>query len=156
PCGRRESDAAYAKLPLRSQPTRPPRPARARAEGGSRRHLGPQAPDAERPGPGVGPVAGLFLRLSRSFGDRACAEQVLAQLSVEGGVVAAQPLERYRRVLFLVVPVVLEDRPQLVVVAGGGALVVPVDRLELLHDRDGRSMAIDRLRPQLLRRLVQR
>src|SRR5262249_43135237 len=150
-CGRRGSGAACATPPPRSPPTPGPRRARGRAADGSRRHLRPQAADRERPRAAAVPCS-RFVLLGR---DRALGEQVAAQLTVQRRVVAPQPLERHRRVLLLVVAVVLEDRPELVVGGCDRPLVVPVDRLELLHDRDGRAVTVDRLGPKRLRRLVQ-
>jgi hypothetical protein len=57
-------------------------------------------------------------------------------------------------VLLLLVPVVLENGPQLRVLGGVDALVVPVDRLQLLDDRDDRPVAFDGLRPEAVPRLV--
>src|SRR4029450_6982491 len=148
PCGRRGSGGAFAPPLRRSRPTPRPRPAQARAADGSRGPLGAQGADAERAGSGVVVRVGfVFLR-----GDRALGEQVLAQLLVEVRVAAAQPFERHGRVLLLVVTVVLEHGAGGVVTAGDRPLVVPVDRLQFLHDRDDRPMAIDRLRAPDLRR----
>jgi hypothetical protein len=59
--------------------------------------------------------------------------------------VPADPLERHRRVLLLVVPVVGQDRCQLGIARRLDALVVPVDRLQLLDQRLDRAVAIRRL-----------
>ncbi len=75
--------------------------------------------------------------------DVAVGEQVGTQVAVEHRVVAAEPLERHRRVLLLLVPVVAEHLGQLGIGGGRSPLVVPVDRLELLHDRHDGPMAID-------------
>src|SRR4029450_1690639 len=113
---------------------------------------GSRARHPKRPPPAAiaAVVTDVFLRR-----DGAVGEQVLAELLVQSGVVAPQPFEGHRRVLLLIVPVVLENRPELVVVAGGGARVVPVARLQPLHDRAGRPVPVDPLGPQLLRGLVQ-
>jgi hypothetical protein len=58
-------------------------------------------------------------------------------------------------VLFLLVAVVGEDRLQLLVVGRGDALVVSVDRLQLLHQRHDRAMAVDHLRAEDLGIFVQ-
>src|SRR5262249_12658842 len=151
-CGRGGGGGACAPPLPRWLPTRGSRRARARAAGGSRRHLRAQAADPERPGAAVAAadVTGVFLRRDRAFG-----EQIAAELTVEGRVVAPQPLERHGRVLLLVVAVVLEDRPELVVGAGDRPLVVPVDRLEPLHARAVPRGAVVRLSPERLPRLVQ-
>ena len=47
-------------------------------------------------------------------------------------------------VLDLFVTVVEEHRAELVVWRDGGALLVPVDRLELLHERDDRAVQVAR------------
>src|SRR5262245_2850889 len=70
---------------------------------------------------------GLLAADDRSFG-----EEIGAQRRVELRVVTAQPLERHGRVLLLLVAVVGEDLPQLVVLARIDALIVPVDRFQLL------------------------
>ena len=54
-------------------------------------------------------------------------------VSVQDGIVAAQPLEHHAGVLFLFVAIVREDALELVVCARQHALVVPVDRLQLFH-----------------------
>jgi hypothetical protein len=46
-------------------------------------------------------------------------------------------------VLFLLVAIVLDDRPELVVGRPFGPLVVPIDRLQLLLDRDQGAMLVD-------------
>ena len=56
--------------------------------------------------------------------------------------------------LLLLVAVVLEDRPERVVARRGGALVVPVDRLELLHQRMDRAVLIHHLGGQRFQRFV--
>ncbi|NWG73298.1 MAG: hypothetical protein HXY24_01580 [Rubrivivax sp.] len=72
---------------------------------------------------------------------RLAAEDVVAQLVVEGAVVAADPLEQHRGVLLLLVAVVHEDGAKLRVLADVDALVAPVDRLQLLGQRlDARCM----------------
>ena len=77
-------------------------------------------------------------------------EQVVLQLLRQHGVVAADPFEDHGRVLLLLVAVVREDRLQLRVLAGIGALVVPVDRLEFLHQRDDRAVHVAGLVRQFL------
>ena len=95
--------------------------ARGRGADGSSRPCSLQAADAERPVGGARRPAGrtssapspsLRARLPR-VDDRALGEEVRAEVTVEHGVVAAQPLERHRRVLLLLVAVVREDRREL-------------------------------------------
>ena len=68
---------------------------------------------------------------------------------VQFRVVAAQPLQHHHGVLFLLVAVVLHDGAQLGIVRGLGALVVPIDSLELLHQRDDGAVMIDDLGTEL-------
>jgi hypothetical protein len=98
-------------------------------------------------------AAGLGGRLDRR--DRALREEVLAQEAIELRVATAQPLQRHGGVLLLLVAVVGQDRPELRIVAGVDALVVPVDRLELLHERDDGPVILHRLRPEPLLRFVE-
>ena len=66
-------------------------------------------------------------------------EEVVATpeaVAAEAGAVPAEPLQVHHGVLDLLVAVVDEDGAQLGVGAGLGALLVPVDRLELLDERD--------------------
>ena len=58
-------------------------------------------------------------------------------------VVPAQPLQHHGCVLLLLVAVVCEQLLQLLIGRGVNTLVVPVDRLELFHDRDDRAVTID-------------
>ncbi len=121
-------------------------------DSGLRRRLPmPRLPSAGRGGAAAAAVLGLDLDRQ----DRAGGEQVGAQVLVELGVVAAEPLQRHRRVLLLLVAVVGEDGGELGVVGGVDALVVPVDRLQLLHDRHDRPMVVDRRRTELAVVLVQ-
>src|SRR5262249_40636145 len=87
---------------------------------------------------------------------RALREQVLAQLGLEGVIVATDPLEHHRRVLLLFLTVVQQDRAQRAVVSGIRALAVPVDRLELLHQAHERPMHVPRAGCEMLLRLVKR
>ena len=87
--------------------------------------------------------------------DRAGGEQVGAQVLVEHRVLAAHPLEAHRGVLGLLVAVVREHRPQLGVARRVDALLVPVHGLELLHERDQPAVPVERLRAEVLPRLVQ-
>src|SRR5262245_19727100 len=73
-------------------------------------------------------VCGGFLAAD----DRSCGEEIGAQRRVELRIVTAQPLECHGGVLLLLVAVVGEDLAQLVVLGGVDALIVPVDRLQLL------------------------
>ena len=75
--------------------------------------------------------------------DVAVGEEVGAQHLVELRVVAAQPLEGHGEVLLLLVAVVGEHLGQLGVGGRRDPLVVPVDGLELLHDRHDRPVAVD-------------
>ena len=55
----------------------------------------------------------------------------------------------------LLVAVVREDLLELAVAGGVDALVVPIDGLQLLHERDDRAVVVDRLGPQLFGIFVQ-
>ena len=61
------------------------------------------------------------------------------------GIVATYPFERHRGMLFFLVAIVLEDGAELGARGGLGALVVPVDGLQLLHDRGYGAMLVDRV-----------
>jgi hypothetical protein len=87
--------------------------------------------------------------------DVALAEEIGAQLLLEVAAVAAQPFKDHRGVLDLLAHVVEEDRLQRRILAVVGALLVPVRRLELLHERDDRLVARDRLRGEPLPGRVQ-
>ena len=67
-------------------------------------------------------------------------------MAIEDGIVATQPLEGHGRVLLLLVAVVGEDGRELRVGGDRDTLVVPVDGLELLHDRRDRPVPVDHLR----------
>ena len=82
-------------------------------------------------------------------------EEVCSQHGVELGIAAAQPLERHRRVLLLLVAVVREDGPELLVFCRVDALVVPVDGFQLLAQRRGGAVAIDGGRRERRRIFVQ-
>src|SRR5207342_2821539 len=75
------------------------------------------------------------LGLSLTLEDRPRREEVGAEMLIELRIATPQPLQRHRGVLLLLVPVVHQDRRELPVVGGLCSLAVPVDRLELLHDR---------------------
>src|SRR5262249_22737530 len=77
--------------------------------------------------------------------DRALGEEIGAQRRVELGVVAAEPLERHRRLLLLLVVVVRDELLEGVVLRGVDALVVAVDGFQLLTQRGGRAVALDRV-----------
>ena len=66
------------------------------------------------------------------------------------GIVAAQPLQRHRGVFLLLVAIVLENGAQFGIAGGLGALVVPVDRLQFLHQRDDGAMLVDDRRAELV------
>src|SRR5262245_18512782 len=93
---------------------------------------------------------GLLAADDRSFG-----EEIGAERHVELRIVTAEPLERHGGVLLLLVTVVGEDLAELVVLAGVDALIVPVDRLELLAQRRGGAGALDGLLFQQLGVFVQ-
>ena len=97
--------------------------------------------DTERPGVLDRLAARRFLLLDDGSGR----EQVGAQVLVQHGVLAAQPLEDHRRMLFLLIPVVGENGGQFGIVGGADPLVVPVDRLQLLLDRGQRPVPVDDL-----------
>ena len=59
------------------------------------------------------------------------------------GIVATYPFERHRGMLFFLVAIVLEDGAELGARGGLGALVVPVDGLQLLHERNDGAMLVD-------------
>jgi hypothetical protein len=65
------------------------------------------------------------------------------------------PLEHHHGVLDLFILVVDEHGAEVGVGAGLGALLIPVDRLELLFERDDRAMQILRGLRQKLGRLVE-
>ena len=75
---------------------------------------------------------------------------------VQLGIVAAQPLQHHHRMLFLLVAIMLEDGAQFGIAGGLGALVVPVDGLEFLHQRDNGAVMVDDLRSQLFGIFMQR
>src|SRR2546430_515746 len=77
--------------------------------------------------------------------DVAVREQDLSKRLRELRVVSAQPLERHHRVLDLFVAVMDEHALQRVVGARLGALLIPIDRFELLDQRDDATMEIARL-----------
>ena len=104
----------------------------------------PEAVDAEPPPSAVA-----------DLGDRGGREQELAELGVELGVAAAQPLEGHGGVLLLVVAVVGQDGGQALVRGGLGPLVVPVDRLELLGQRLHGAVVVERGFVEQLERLME-
>ena len=73
---------------------------------------------------------------------------------MEQRVAAPQPLQGHRCMLALVVAVVAEHRCERHVVGGLHPLVVPVDRLQLLGQRDDGPMTIDGLVVEELAQLV--
>src|SRR5688572_2502181 len=79
------------------------------------------------------------------LGDVAFGEEVSAHVLVECLVHAPQVFEAHDRVLDLLVAVVLEDAPELLIGRGLSALVVPVDRLQLLLHRLHRAREVERL-----------
>src|SRR5262245_34282817 len=87
--------------------------------------------------------------------DGALGEEVGAQRRIELRVVPAEPLERHRGVLLLLVTIVGENLLQLVVSRRVDALVVPVDGFQLLAQRRGGAVAVDGVGPQLRGVLVQ-
>ncbi len=54
---------------------------------------------------------------------------------IELGIVASQPFQHHGRMLLLLVAIVLEDGAQFGIVGRPDTLVVPVDGLQLLHQR---------------------
>ena len=72
----------------------------------------------------------------------------------EGLVAAANPFQHHGRVFLLFVAIVSEDGLQLGILAGVDALVVPVDRLELFHQRNDRAMHVAGFVAQFLDRFV--
>src|SRR5690606_19212347 len=84
------------------------------------------------------PLGRLLDREDRSFG-----EEVLTQMTIEDGIATAEPLENHRRVLLLLVAVVREDLLEVLIVRCVDPLRVPIDGLELLHQRANRAMAVD-------------
>jgi len=75
---------------------------------------------------------------------------------VEHRVATTQPFERHHCVLFLLVAVVREDFGEISVGRRVHALVVPVHRFELFHDRSDRAVVVDRVGADGVGRLVQR
>src|SRR5579859_7988437 len=73
---------------------------------------------------------------------------------IEALVLAAYPFQHHGGVLHLLVPVVGEDAGQFLVLAGGDALVVPVHRLQLFHQRHHSAVEVAYLVAQLLDGLV--
>src|SRR5262245_17784882 len=114
-----------------------------------------EASDAERPVARCGSAAVAARIGGLDADDRALGEQVRAQHLVDLRVVAAEPLEGHRGVFLLLVTVVRQDLLELLVLRGVDALVVPVDGLQLLAQRRDRAVAVDRLRAEQLRVLVQ-
>src|SRR6185312_2584370 len=88
-------------------------------------------------------------------GDRALAEQILAQLDVELGVLTADPLQHHGGVFQLLLGVVQHDRLQLRVLDVVRTLAIPVDGFELLHQGGDRIVQVERLAAQLLTRDVE-
>src|SRR5262249_1695563 len=108
---------------------------------------------ASRPTPAArGPARGPRLR---ACGTRALGEEVLAEDRVEPRVLAPNPLQDHGRVLLLLVPVVGQDAPQLDVLGSVDPLLVPVDRLQLLHEAHEGPMHVARPCPEMLLRLPQ-
>ncbi len=70
-------------------------------------------------------------------------------------IAAAQPFKRHRGMLLLLVSIVLEDGAQLGIARRLGALVVPVDSLELFHQGNDGAVLVDDLRPELVGVFVQ-
>ena len=83
--------------------------------------------------------------LGLDLGDRAFGEQESLEVLRQLGIAAAKPFQRHRRVLLLLVAIVLEDGAQIGIACGLGALVVPVDGLQLFHQGHDGAMGIDRL-----------
>src|SRR5579872_4615480 len=98
-------------------------------------------------------------RLGLFLGDRCrerfFAEEILAQVRIEGRVAATQPLEHHRRVLLLLVAVMRKHGLEIVIGRGGDALVVPVDSLQFLHQRTDGAMLVDDLGAERLGVFVQ-
>src|SRR5215469_379838 len=86
--------------------------------------------------------------------DRSIFEKIFTEFVVEALVLAAYPLEHHGGVLDLLVPVMSEDLGQLLVLAGGHPLVVPVHGLQFLHERDHGAVEIAHLVVQFLDGLV--
>ena len=78
-------------------------------------------------------------------------KQVVAQLLVHSRVFTADPLEHHRRVFFFLVAVVRKNSGKLFVLAGIDALVVPVDRFKLFHQRRNRAVHVPCFRRSVLR-----
>ena len=115
-----------------------------------RRFPMPRLGDPGTPDPPAlaGDRLGLGLVLDRQ--DVAFGEEVGPQHLVDLGIVAPQPLQRHGEVLLLLVAVVGQHRGQLGVVADRHPLVVPVDGLELFHDRDDGAVTVDHVGGQPL------
>src|SRR5882757_2332224 len=109
---------------------------------------GSQAADAQAPVavPAVGCGGRLLAAVfddGLDLGDGRLGEEVSAQMPGELGIAAAQPFQHHGGVLLLLVAIVLEDGPQLGIGRGLGALVVPVDGLQLLHQGDDGAVLVD-------------
>jgi hypothetical protein len=110
----------------------------------------PQAADPQRPVvPGRGRLsacasAASCVRGLLDLDDVGVLEQVAAGELVEHRVVPAQPLERHHAVLDLFVAVVQQHGLQGAGPSRRRALLVPVDGLQLLDERDQRAMQIAR------------
>ena len=107
-------------------------------------------------GPPSSALAAAFVHRRLDAGDRALGEQERLEMLRQGRIAAAQPFQRHRRVLLLLVAIVLEDGAQLGIARRLGALVVPVDGLELLHQRDDGAVLVDDFRAELAGVFVQR
>src|SRR5581483_991827 len=144
--GQPGSCAAIAAPPRRSRTTLYPRWVRDRGGDGSQVRRSSQAADAKAPvARRVVPVDAAGLRGRRGFfdvEDPAVAEQVAGEVLGQHRIAAAQPFQEHRGVLLLLVTVVGEQRRQLGVRRGRDSLVVPVDRLELLHYRHDRPVTV--------------
>ena len=102
----------------------------------------PSEPSPPRGGRGLAAAGGGRLVAD----DRALLEQVCAHLLLEAGRLPAQPFQHHHGVLALLVAVVGEDGLQLGIAGGVDALVVPVDRLQLLLQRGEGAVAVLGLR----------
>jgi hypothetical protein len=74
---------------------------------------------------------------------------------VELGVMAAQPFEHHGGVLLFLVAVVRQDFLEFRVGGGVDALVVPIHRLQFLHQRGHGAVPVDGFRAQLAGAFVQ-
>ena len=88
-------------------------------------------------------------------GDGTFAEQILTQFFVQPRHFAAQPLQYHSSVLDFFIPIVFQNLLEHRVLAGVGALLVPVNRFKLLHQRGNGPVDVHGFRGQGLEGFMQ-